>query len=134
VAAPELRPPSPEEVAKILRIVGNDPEFAVFLQLSSVSGARRSELLALRWSDIGFELGTMTICRAIVAGPAGVVVKDTKTHSARRVALDSRTVDVLRRYRRYLDDRAADCGATLADDCLVFASDVAMSTTLQVRV
>ena len=96
-------------------------------QLSSVSGARRSELLALRWTDVDLGLGTMTIRRAIVAGPAGVVEKDTKTHSARRVALDARTVSVLREYRQYLADWAASCGVTLEHNCLVFASDVAMS-------
>jgi integrase len=127
VATPELRPPSPAEVAKILKVVGDDPEFVVFLQLSSVSGARRSELLALRWTDVDLGLGTMTIRRAIVAGPRGVVEKDTKTHSARRVALDARTVDVLREYRQYLADRAASCGVALAHNCLMFASDVAMS-------
>ena len=49
VNAPEIRPPRPDEVADLFRAVGDDPEFAAYLMLSAISGARRSEVIALRW-------------------------------------------------------------------------------------
>jgi integrase len=125
---PELSPPSPQDVARLLDVVGDDAEFVVYLQLSAVSGARRSELLALRWADVDFANSSMTIRRAIVAGPHGLVEKDTKTHSVRRVALDDGTTGRLRRYLEFVNERAALCGIALSPDCLVFAADVAMRT------
>ena len=53
---------------------------------------QRSELVALRWSDVDLADGTVRIERGVVMGPAGLVEKDTKTHAARRVALDDGTV------------------------------------------
>jgi integrase len=84
--------------------------------LSAVSGARRSEVIALRWTDIDLEHASMTIRRAIVAGPDGLVEKDTKTHSVRRVALDARTIQTLVEYRKYVCDRADQCAVDLRPD------------------
>ncbi len=100
VNAPEIRPPRRDEVAKLFRAVGDDPEFAAYLMLSAVSGARRSEVIALRWTDIDLEHASMTIRRAIVVGPNGLVEKDTKTHSVRRVALDAANCPDARRLSR----------------------------------
>ena len=142
VATPELRPPSPQEVATILKIVVDDPEFAVFLQLSSVSGARRSELLALALDRRrpGPRDDDDSPCHRRRAGRrCGEGYEDALRPPSR---VGARTVEVLRQYRQYLHDRAASCGVTLAQDCLVFASDVPMSrpcypglgvTALQVR-
>ncbi len=63
------------------------PELARFLMLSAATGARRSEIVALRWSDVDMANRTVAICRGVVAGPDGLVEKDTKSHAARRVAL-----------------------------------------------
>jgi integrase len=128
VNAPEIRPPRPDEVADLFRAVGDDPEFAAYLMLSAISGARRSEVIALRWTDIDLEHASMTIRRAIVVGPNGLVEKDTKTHSVRRVALDARTVQMLADYRDYIHTRADQCRVELRPDCLVFATDVEMLT------
>ena len=96
--------------------------------LSAISGARRSEVIALRWTDIELEHASMTIRRAIVVGPNGLVEKDTKTHSVRRVALDAGTVQMLAGYRDYIHTRAEQCDVELRPDCLVFATDIEMLT------
>jgi integrase len=46
---------------------------------------RRSELIALRWTDFDLDWATVWISRGIVAGADGLVEKDTKIHAARRV-------------------------------------------------
>ena len=44
-AAPDARPPSPEDVLRLLRLAATfDPELATFVQLAASTGARRGEL------------------------------------------------------------------------------------------
>ena len=70
--------------------------------LSAATGARRSEVIALRWSDINLPNRTVVISRGVVTGPNGLVEKDTKTHAARRVALDDRALVVLADHAKHM--------------------------------
>ncbi len=89
VVTREIKPPAPSEVARLFALAQEaDPELAAFVVLAAATGARRSEVLALRWRDIDLDAGSVGIGRAIVMGPSGPVEKDTKTHSARKVSLD----------------------------------------------
>ena len=57
----ELRPPTPAELNRLLDTAERkNPEFATFVTLSATSGARRSELLALRWPDVAHATLTTT--------------------------------------------------------------------------
>jgi len=49
---------------------------------STPTGARRSEIVALRWSDVDSANRTVAISRGVVTGPDGLVEKDTKSHAA----------------------------------------------------
>jgi integrase len=49
----ELKPPDPDQVVRVFHLAQeSDPELAIFIMLAASSGARRGELLALRWSDV----------------------------------------------------------------------------------
>ena len=49
----DLKPPDPDQIVQLFRQAQeSDPELATFIMLAASSGARRGELLALRWSDI----------------------------------------------------------------------------------
>ena len=99
-----------------------DPDLGAFLRLAAASGARRGELCAVRWRDVDFEAGTLTVARAIVHGPGGIVEKgSTKTGTARRVALDAQTMDVMRRHRDRCRERAAGCRCRLPEAAFVFS-------------
>ncbi|HSH60097.1 MAG TPA: site-specific integrase [Acidimicrobiales bacterium] len=120
----EVRPPAPEAVLALLeRAEQDDPAFAVFLVLAAVTGARRGELLALRWTDIDLELGTLTITRAISEGPEGPVEHQRpKTRgSVRRLALDDATVAVLAAQRSRSVEVASVCGLALPSDAFLFS-------------
>lgn len=70
VPAPEINPPTPDELVRLqAAITAEDPELGVFVRLSAMTGARRSEMLALRWLDIDLVLAVATISRGIVMGP-----------------------------------------------------------------
>jgi integrase len=91
VAPPDIKPPSGSELARLLqRALEASPELACYLVLAAATGARRSEVIALRWIDLDLDGRTVDIHRGIVFGPKGLVEKDTKTHAARRVSLDVR--------------------------------------------
>jgi integrase len=129
VPMPEIAPPTPAQLAKLQKAIdASDPELGVFVRLSAMTGARRSEVLALRWTDVDLERGVVTIGRGLVQGPDGLVEKDTKTHQTRRVALDAPTTAVLTDHRSAAFERAQHCGVALADDAFVFADDVAGTT------
>jgi integrase len=63
---PEIAPPTPAQLAKLQKAIdASDPEFGVFVPLSAMTGARRSEVLALRWTDVDLERGVVTIGRGL---------------------------------------------------------------------
>jgi integrase len=125
VPAPDIHPPSPAQLAKLFAAAGGtDPDLADFILLAAATGARRSELVALRWSDIDLEAGRLTISRAIVAGPDGLVAKDTKTHAARNVSLDATCVGALVAHRERASERARLCGVELSPGAYVFSAEV----------
>lgn len=96
-----VRPSSPtlaEVRAVITDLSGRDESTAMFAFLTSVLGTRRSETLALRWSDIDLDTGWVRVERAIDTARRGAT-KDPKTHQARRVPIAALIVEALRRWR-----------------------------------
>jgi len=76
----------------------------------------------LRWSDVDLKAGTLLIGRSVGEGPgAEIVEKDTKTHAARRIALDPDSVDVLRTHRDRMTERAVEFGVKMLNDSYVFS-------------
>ena len=107
VPPPEVCPPSPEQVAVLLESVRErTPALYVYLQLAVSTGARRSQLLALRWAEVDEGHCAVAFTRALVEGPAGPVMRATKTHRTYRVELDRHTLDVLVAHRARVGSRA----------------------------
>jgi integrase len=100
VPPPEVRPPAPAQVAALLDAVRerNDALYA-YLSLAVSTGARRSQLLALRWAEVDFAHDAVAFTRALVEGQHGPVLRATKTHRTYRVELDRDTLEVLIAYR-----------------------------------
>jgi integrase len=82
VAPAEARPPAPDQVHRLLaHVEERDPDFATYLWLAASTGARRSQLLGLRWDEIDVLHAAIGFTRAWVEGPTGPVLRATKTHS-----------------------------------------------------
>ena len=123
VAAAEIRPPSPEQVAVLLESARRqDPALHCFLRLAVSTGARRSQLLALRWGDVDEERAAIAFSRALVEGPEGPELHSTKTHRTYRVELDAESLDVLMAHRDWAATQARDVGAELTANAFVFSS------------
>ena len=85
----DIRPPSVDQVRRLLDVVRDDDiEFFTYLHLAAPTGARRSQLLALRWADVDFGHAAVGFSRALVEGPTGPVLRPTKNRRTYRVALD----------------------------------------------
>jgi integrase len=118
--------PSPEDVGRLVSKANEaDPEFGLFLRLAAVTGARRGELCGLRWDAVDIDGANLLIARSVVRGGDGLVDKDTKTHQARRVALDAATVRALTQHHARCAKRALECGAALGANAFVFSYDAA---------
>lgn len=120
----EFQLPSPEQVTRLIDAAGKsrDPEIADFLRLAVVTGARRGELCALRWTDVDVDGGRLVISRSIVDGRREMLIeKDTKTHSSRRIYLDTATIGLLRQRHAVMTERASLCGVALSADAFMFS-------------
>jgi integrase len=129
VPAPMIQPPTPAELALLLDVAERrDPELATFLMVAAASGARRSELVALRWSDVDADRRLISIGRGVVLGPNGLEEKDTKTHQIRRVSVDAVTADALARHRAAQVELSQLVGMPLGATGFVFTNDLGQTS------
>jgi integrase len=78
MAPAEIRPPTAEQVSVLLEWARRqDPPLLCYLRLAVSTGARRSQLLALRWGDIDVERAAIAFTRALVEGPDGPELRST---------------------------------------------------------
>ena len=121
---PDLSPPNVAQVAELLHAASEiDPELGNFLHLAATTGARRGELCALRWSNVDSSLKTLTIEHSIIEVLGGIVEKDTKTHTSRRISIDEGTLAVLEAQRNLATERASASGLDLRGDAYVFSRE-----------
>ena len=119
---PEPDPPTPEEAARILAAAWDQDEaWGTLVWLVLVTGMRRAELLALRWSHVDLVAGMLRIRRNYVRVRGKGIEKDTKTHQMRRIALDPATVEVLSAHRAAYQDRVRSLGQEPTDEAFVFS-------------
>lgn len=117
---PAIRTPEPqswtaEQLQVFLRAAAGHRLFPAFWTLA-MTGMRRSELLALRWSDIDLDAGTLSINRGLVAVGYDLHESRGKTrNSRRRIDLDPTTVRVLAAWRLWQRVEREAVGASPPD-------------------
>jgi integrase len=102
--APAQTPPkptawTPNEMARFLDVAAGD-RWAALWRLAATTGMRRGELCALRWADLDFGSGTVTVERSAVVVNHDVVIGTPKSGRTRRLGLDAVTLDALKAWRR----------------------------------
>lgn len=102
-AAPkrQVTAPTLQQVAPVIAaaLTDGDVGMATLIRLAAVTGARRGELVALRWRHVGFDDASVTFEDAVVSDGGVLTVKDTKTGAVKRVAVDAVTVAALKAWR-----------------------------------
>lgn len=99
-ATKEKRAYTREQYRQVLDFAKTDPDgLGPFLMLKC--GLRRSELLALMWSDIDFKARTLSVNRSVKISHGVAEIGEPKTkHSKRTIPIDKETVDYLKRIPR----------------------------------
>jgi integrase len=93
----------------------------VFLDVSSATGARRGEVLALRWSDVAG--GEAIIGRSLCQTKTGLVFKETKSRKTRALTLPPTALDALSRHKAQQDVFRCEFGPNYrADLDLIFCN------------
>jgi integrase len=129
------RPPAPRnaarrlptaEQARVLMAAAaqRDPEFELFVRLGAATALRRGEGVALRWCDLDLDGAELSVSGNVlfVRGLAGGFVRKgpKSEHGERLVALDARTVELLRARRARRAESALAMGASLAEESYLF--------------
>jgi integrase len=119
---PEIQVMNGFDIATLLDAARETPYFTLF-HTALFTGMRRSELLALRWSDLDLLLCQVSVNRSLHVLRGGkVVFRSPKTAKARRtIALSPSTVSVLREHREKQTQECVFLGVPLNDDDLVFS-------------
>ena len=94
----------PEQIEAIRNALENEqPKWKMLVHLLLITGARRGEILGLKWDKVDFDKNRIYICNSILYSSDRGVYEDTpKTEKSKRyVTLPKETIDELRRYRQY---------------------------------
>lgn len=119
----EIHPPTVDQVKAAAEAAAGDGDpWTTYLRLAVTTGARRSELLGLRWSDIDLTNATLTINRGVTAADGQLEVKPPKSGEPRTISLDVTTLEMLAGLRDRQTTIAA-VGGWLQSDAYVFAID-----------
>ena len=129
----EIGAPSPETVNALIYAAeaSSEPMMATLLFPAALTGGRRGELCALRWSDVDWAEAELKIERSVyeTAG-GGWQEKSTKTHQSGTVSLvgvdeDGNMVEagleLLRRHRATVDDLADRLGLVVPANAFMFS-------------
>ena len=109
-----------QELRQFLEAVKNDRLYPLWLTLA-MTGMRRGEALALRWTDVDLERARLSVRRSLVPINGTVEVHEPKTSRGRRlVALDPFTVSVLRAWSRRQKEERLEWGPAWTDSGLLF--------------
>jgi integrase len=133
--ATSARPPSPDtpsgaapDPAQVAAYLGAvelaHPTLGALLRLGALTGARRGELCALRWSDVDESSSTMRISRALTS-PRGSRYAEgpTKSHKARTIALGAEAMAELMGHRARREALCLLAGVELDRAGFIFGPD-----------
>lgn len=111
---------TPDQLEKLAQALSDDPLGPLYY-LAMVTGARRGELIALRWDDIDWENRTVTINRAATVVNNEIRFDAPKSrHSRRTIPLTEEAIAVLRRHRIAQAEQKLRLGPLYEDHGLVF--------------
>lgn len=114
--------PTPDQLSALVKAAERtDPVLSTAIALAALTGARRGELAALRWSDVDLAAGRVRIARSLTVAGGEHHTGPTKTHASRGLALDPLGVEVLRRRWDYMTELSTRAGSPLVDDPFVLS-------------
>ena len=116
----------PETLISILDALEDEPiKWRVLVHLFVMSGARRGEILGLRWSGVDFENCQIHVEQNVLYSvERGVYLDTLKTDNADRfISLPAETMALLRQYRAWQAEERLRLGEYYKDNGFLFAKD-----------
>jgi integrase len=112
-----------DDIVLFLEGAKNSPYYALFYT-ALFTGMRRSELLALRWSDVDFIFSQIYVNRSLHQLKDGSFIfsQPKSAKSSRTIALSPSLVLLLQDYKEQRKLESVMLGVSLIDDNLVFSS------------
>ncbi len=118
----EVRVLSVNEAKQLVSVIKADRLEALWLCALTV-GLRKGELLGLRWADINFDSGTLTVRQALQRSGGKLTLAEPKTALSRRtVPVPEQTLAALKTRRRTQRGERIAAGASWVDSGLVFTT------------
>ncbi len=112
----------PSERAKRSRGPSAEPWFYPAVAFAFYTGARRGEILGLRWSDVDLESNAVTIRRSLTRTHIrGLFFKEPKNGKARTITMPCTLAAILKQHREAQNNERKIIGTGYKDDDLVFA-------------
>lgn len=110
-----------EEVARVMAQLADDPFWLAVYRVMLATGMRPGELRALKWSDLDWTKGVLTIRRTMSKDAEGHVIvgETTKTRKSRQNALSPAALKVLKSWETEQKIRRVAC-ADWHDEGLIF--------------
>jgi integrase len=114
--------PTPEQLTKLVTAAEkSDPILASAIALAALTGMRRGELVALRWSDIDLIKCRVKVSKSLTVSGGEQHIGPTKTHASRDLALDPVCVGVLKLRWDYACELAKLADSPLDDNPYVLS-------------
>lgn len=113
-----------EEARRFLASLQDESlQVQAFYTLALETGMRKGELAGLKWTDIDFEAGTVTVARTLLKPGREPVFGPPKNGLPRTIALSKATLRLLKRHRAQQNERKLANREQYRDHGLVFAKD-----------
>ena len=99
------------------------PQQAVFYTIALETGARKAELCGIKWEDLDFQTGRLSIKRQLVKLGQSPVFGPPKNGQPRSIILGPETLSLLRLHRRHQSELKLANGSKYNDLGLIFAKE-----------
>ncbi len=116
----------PEQIHAISTALETEPiKWRMLVHLFLITGARRGEILGLKWDKVDFENNQIYICNNILYSPdIGIYESTPKTDTSKRfVSLPPETMQLLKKYKIWQLSQRLRLGAYYVDNNFVFTQD-----------
>ena len=114
-----------EETRMMLNCLENEPiKYQAIIIIAVSTGMRLGEIMGLQWSDIDFSVDTLTVSRTnqVIKGK-GIITKSPKNDSsARSLTLPKRTIEILKRYKKWQNEQRLLLGNLWNDSDWIFTT------------